>query len=574
MRLLIFIFSFILFAFSYSTRNVKEYPQDYFRSPVNHPILLAGTFGELRPNHFHAGIDIKAAGGKIGESLFAVAEGTVSRIKVASGGYGNVLYIDHPNGYTSVYAHLYRFTPEIADFVKQQQYERNAFELDLYPPTGMFNFAKGEIIGKLGLSGRSYGPHLHFEIRDTQTEKPINPLLFGIDIKDNIAPKLHQLKIYNLNDKRETLRTKTYDLQKFGKNKYKIKGDTLVMGAWRVGFGLKAYDHMEGAPNWNGIYTMDMYNDEDLWFNFTMETFAFDETRYINAHLDYEEQVSKKSYFNRCYELPGNQLKSIYKEKTAHGVVELNKSRAKKINMVVTDVDGNAAELEFWVKRGEVKQPESTTFNYKLPFNEPNIIDNGSIYLYFPEGAFYENLYMNYSASADNSSDIFSPVHHIHNYKTPVHTYYDIGIKPTHIPAGKKDKMFIAYCDKDNNITHCGGVWENGMLKAKVRDMGEFYIMTDETPPTITPSNFKSNMRGYNVMSFKIKDNYGTARNLEGLKYSATIDGQWVLMEYDAKNDKISHRFEKDLPRGEHLLRLSLTDESGNETVLEKTFTR
>ncbi len=568
----IVLFALFICTLSFTTfRPIHDYPQDYFRSPVDHQIYLSGTFGELRPNHFHAGIDIKSRDGKTGQPLYAIADCHVSRIKVSSGGYGKVLYFDHPNGYTSVFAHLDRFPPGVAEYVRDEQYKKESFELELFPNPNQFNFAKGDIVGWMGLSGRSFGPHLHFEIRDTKSEKPINPLLFGIKIQDNIAPKLHELKVYYLNDNRETVQTKTYKLYKAGR-KYRIKGDTLTLGAKQVGFAIKAYDHMDRIGNWNGVYSIDMYNNDSLWYNTTMETFSFDETRCINAHLDYEEQVTKKSYFNRCFKLPGNGMTSIYRSHTEQGVVSLSKNRKAKITMQVKDADGNATDLDFWVRQGEIKEAEMPSFNYLLPYSEENVIDNGSMRLYFPKGAFYEDLYLQYQASFDESEDIFSTVHHIHNFKTPVHTYFDISINPHHVPEDKVDKLFIAYCDKSNKVTNCGGEWKNGMLTTKIRDLGDYCIMKDEVPPTIEPKRFAYNMRGYKKMTFKIKDDLPTARNVSGLEYMATVDDQWILLEFDAKNDLLTHRFDEKTSKGEHTFRLIVRDACGNETTFEKDF--
>ncbi len=572
MRFILLLSVLLTYAFTFTTYRTTDYPQDYFRSPVDHTIYLSGTFGELRPNHFHAGIDIKSRNGKVGQPLFAVADGYVSRIKVQSGSYGNVLYFNHPRGYTTVYAHLHEFPKEISDYIKQKQYEQQTFEIELFPNPDQFFYKKGEVVGKLGTTGRSFGPHLHFEIRDTQTEKPINPQLFGFPIKDNIPPKLHQLKVYYLNKKQETIGTKTYDVYKSG-NRYRIKGDTLALGAWRIGMAIKAYDHMEGAHNWNGVYQIDMLNDDSLWYNTTMETFSFDETRYINAHLDYEEQVSQKSYFNRCFKLPGNDL-SVYNVQVDEGIIPLSKHKKNKISFEVSDTDGNTSRLEFWVKRGDVKAPESGTYNYVLPYNEENIIKNSAVEIYFPKGALYEDLYLQYQSSADPSSGVYSSVHHLHNFKTPVHTYYDLSIRPIGLPDSLRSKAFIGYCDKKDNVINCGGEWNNGWLKAKVRDLGDFSILIDEIAPKIAPVSFKSNMRGYNRMSFKITDNLPTARNVKGLQFDATIDGKWVLMNYDAKNDLLTHRFEDDLESGEHEFRLSLRDQQGNETIFERTFLR
>ncbi len=573
MRQIIFSFLILVILCSFSTDNAVKYPQDYFRSPVDKTIYLSGTFGELRPNHFHAGIDIKAYNGKVGQALYAAADGYISRIKVSSGGYGNVLYMTHPNGYTTVYAHMHQFADRIAKYVKESQYQKKRFVVELFPAKDQFVFKKGEVIGKLGTSGRSFGPHLHFEIRDSRTEKPINPLLFGFQVKDNIAPKLHQLKAYFLSDKLNTLDTKTYSLQKLAKNRYRIKGDTLVLGAWRVGFGIKAYDHMNGVPNWNGVYKVDMLQDDVLSYNYEMETFAFSESRFINAHLDYEEQVSKKSYFNRCFRLPGNKL-SIYEEGSSKGLIELSAHKATKITMEVRDVEDNISVLEFWAKRGTVKEPESESFNYFLPFNEENIIENSTIKIHFPEGTLYEDLYMKYRTSRDDSQNVHSLVYHIHDYKTPVHRYYDLSIMPGSLPEELKSKAFIAYCGKDQQMLNCGGTWKGDKLVAKVRNLGDFCIMVDQKAPTITPVSFRSNMRGFSKMTFKIKDNFKTTGKAEDMKYSATVDGKWILMEYDAKNDLLIHRFDKSIGPGKHVLKLAVSDNRGNEKVLERSFTR
>ena len=557
-----------LFVLSFTFTGKRQYPQDYFRAPVNSTLRLSGTFGELRSNHFHSGIDIK---GYVGQPLYAIADGYVARIKIQAGGYGKVLYINHPNGFTSVFAHMDQFDPALEDYVKSIQYSKERFGVEIFPEKGRFSFKKGEKIGTMGVTGRSFGPHLHFEIRDTKTEKPINPLLFGIEVADQQAPRVHQLKVYHLNQRQETVDSDIFSLNKNGKN-YTINQDTLYVGAWRVGFGLKVYDHMDGVTNWNGIYSLQMLVDDLPTYSFEMETFAFSETRYLNAHLDYEEVVSNKSYFNRMYNLPGNRL-SIYGEKIGKGVIAISEHKAQKITFIAKDVEGNASQVEFWVKRKEVKPVEKKlAYNYVLPYNEENVIKNASLYLYFPKGCFYENVYMHYEALPDESSNIYSFVHHIHDFKTPIHKYFDISIEPQSIPVNLQDKAFIAYCGKNNSVTNCGGTWKEGKLKSKVRSFGDYCIMIDNVSPSIQPVAFKSNMRGYNKMTFKIKDNFGTAGNVSGLKFRAIIDGRWALMEYDSKKDLIIHRFDKDFATGTHQLRLTVEDNRGNETVFERSF--
>lgn len=583
------LFTLILLCFSFSKKeefcslhshtpiefSSKEYPQNYFRSPVRHTIKLAGTFGELRPNHFHAGIDIKSSNGGVGDDLVAAADGYIARIKVRAGGYGNALYIKHPNGYTTVYAHMHEFTDEVNEYVKKNQYSRKSFGVNLYPSAGQFSFKKGERIGVLGNSGSSQGPHVHFEIRDSSNDKPLNPLLFGFDILDNVPPKMHQIKIYHLNEKRETTDSKVMNVTKKNGN-YVVSGDTLSIGAWRAGFALKVYDHHNNVKNWNGIYSLEMLVDDQPFYDFKMEGLSFSETRYINAHMDFLERVKNKAYFNRCYDLPGNRL-SIYGNQIEKGILKLYKNKAQKVTMIAKDANGNSSKLEFWVKRKEVtSSKKGPSFNYTFPHKQENSLKRESLNLYFPKGAFYENLYLKYSIQGtDAAAGYYAPIHQVHQDEVPVHKYFNIGIKPSHsIPTALKSKAYIAYITRKGKIENCGGTWKNGRLTAKVRQLGDYSIKVDDTPPTITPIAFSANMKGYNKMTFRIKDDLATGGKARGVSVKTTVDGQWILMEHDGKRDEYTHIFDGKIAPGQHTIKIVATDNRGNTTVLERDFTR
>lgn len=243
-----FIGFILLLLFLVANSSSDSYPDDYFRSPVKHGLRLSGTFGELRSNHFHAGIDIKSSRGAVGDAIVAAADGYISRIQENAGGYGKALYITHPNGFTTVYCHLRDYTPTINEYVKSEQYARQTFALNLFPQPNQFPVKKGEKIGELGNTGSSGGPHLHFEIRDTETEEAINPLLFGFNVADNRVPRLHQIRVYELNEKRETLGARTFDLVST-KQGYTVRGKVISVNSDKVGVALKAYDHMNGVTN-------------------------------------------------------------------------------------------------------------------------------------------------------------------------------------------------------------------------------------------------------------------------------------------------------------------------------------
>ena len=572
MRFLPLLLVFVGFAFS---GNHRTYPQNDFISPVDHKILLSGTFGELRSNHFHGGIDIKSSKGGVGDPLYAVADGYVSRIKISGGGYGNALYLNHPNGYTTVYGHMNDLAPELATYVEQQQYARESFYVDLYPEPGQFPVRQGQEIGHMGTSGYSFGPHLHFEVRSTVDQRPINPLLFGFDMEDTRAPKMHKLKLYALNDRHETTAERTVALRALGDNRYGVAGDTLTLAAWRAGMALKVFDHHNGVSNWNGVYKLNVLVDGRPVYGFEMEDYSFDQTRYLNAHLDYREQKTDKSLYHRTYRLPGNAL-DIYTTVVGEGTVELSNRRAARVDMRAEDVDGNAAQLTFWIKRGEVQPPAAPPYNYLLLHDAPNQIDNGALRLDAPRGAFYENVYLAYQSLRDDSDGYYSNVHHLGDRLVPVHTYFDLGIRPTGaVPPALRPKAYLAEC-RDGNFTNHGGTWRGDYLTAPVRTFGDFAIRIDTVPPTITPVSFGRDRTRSSRMSFKIQDNLPTSSQARGLRYRGTVDGQWVLFEFDAKKDVLTHRFDERLPRGsgEHRLRLEVTDDRGNVATYERTFVR
>jgi len=541
------------------------YPQDYFRSPVDHAIKLSGTFGELRPNHFHAGIDIKSKTGKIGQKIYAVADGTVSRINIKSSGYGNALYINHPNGYTSVYAHLQKFPKDITNYMITQQYLDQNSETEHYPPVGKFMIKKGDIIGTLGLSGRSYGPHLHFEIRDTKTEIPINPLLFGLTVEDEVRPDLRAVKLYGLDANMNELTSSQYTLRKSG-SKFKPNKDTIKINASQVGLALKAYDQMNGTSNLNGIYAMKMFVDDSLHFSFTMDKISFDETRFINAHLDYQEQVVNKSYYNRCFRMPGNKL-SIYKSNNYNGVVDISAEQAREVSYQVTDLNGNQSECLFWIKKATKNSTEDRkAYQYLLYYDKENQIDREDIKIFFPNNALYRNLELQFLSSYDDSFNIFSRVFHVHDHLTPLHKYFDIAIKPDKDLLAQREKAFIGYCRKDQKYVNNGGQWDGDFLKTKASMLGNFCIMTDTIPPSIVPIQFNKNLKGYNSISFKITDNFETNKGVSGLVYNAYIDDQWILMKYNGKKETITYQFDEKLSKGKHRFKLIVEDALNNTT--------
>jgi len=561
----------IIFLFASWTPVSSKYPTDYFELPFKRAILLSGTFGELRTGHFHSGIDIKSNNGKAGEEISAAAVGYITRIKVSPSGYGNAIYIAHPNGYTTVYAHLDRFTHEIANYVKDKQYELKRFSVDLYPKPHQFQFKKGQVIGYLGNSGSSSAPHLHFEIRRSSDQVPINPFLFGLSITDNISPEINALQVYYLNDKFEQINLLEYPLIRTASGTYTIT-DTLSEGAWRTGFAIKTIDKMDGVRNRNGIYKLQMQIDDEPHFSFAMDEVPFSKTRFLNAHIDYAARQNKKGYFHRCFKLPGNAL-NIYSQNNNYGVVKLYSHQTQKISIAVKDIKGNTSTLTFFIKRdSSMYESRSLAAEFSTDYLSSLTIKKPDFNCSIQKGSIYVQKDIEYHVEKPGH-DTYAAIHHIGSEEIPLHKYMTISIKPNGIPSYLADKAYIGRINEDEIISY-GGEMSSGFMTGSVREFGMYTVGMDTITPTIKPIQFNTKMQGLSSMRFSITDNITTSGRARGLRYDAHVDGKWILMEYDAKNDVLTHRFDDRMESGNHELVLKVRDDRNNEAVLRKAFVR
>ena len=564
----------------------KDYPQDYFGSPLDIPLYLAGSFGELRSNHFHAGIDIKTQGVQ-GKNVHAVADGYVSRIKVSPYGYGNALYITHPNGYTSVYGHLQKFNKEIDDFVKTAQYHKESFGINLFPNSSSLKVKNGDVIAKSGNSGGSAAPHLHFEIRETKTEYPINPLFFGFDIKDEIKPTIAGLALYPINEnstvKGKSVKTYYYVEGSYGN--YSIKNNPLIEISGKIGIGVSTYDKMNLQKNRVGIYTIQLEVDGETEYQYKMDKFGFHQTRYMNCHIDFEKKIRSGKYYQKCFVDDGNRL-DLYPI-ISKPILNFSDTAIHDIKITVKDNKGNTATLKFKVRAvsktledavvyvgGDVlKTSDSVTkieYSQMLYPNQINEFDNSTISLTFPANSLYDTLAFHYKME-ENEKFQFSDLHHVHNKYTPVHKRYTISIKPKNLNEDLQSKALIAGIDGNGNKWSQGGGWENDMVTTKTRVFGNFYIDIDTIPPKIKPLNIYENkdMGRNDRIKIRIKDNFSGIKS-----YKGTIDGKWVLMEYDAKNSLLTHYFDTRTATGEHTFVIKVIDKKGNSSKYSVVFNR
>lgn len=565
----------LMFAVGYLTTDAQPYPNDFFSAPVDREILLSGTFGELRPGHFHAGIDVKSLNGKPGEEILSAAGGYISRIAVSPGGYGNALYIAHPNGYTTVYAHLDRFIPEVAAYVKKKQYELRQFKVNLYPKPNQFTVQKGELIGYLGNSGSSFGPHLHFEVRRTSDQVPVNPFHFGFEVDDDLPPEILALRMYYLDADHNVFHSEDFEAVEVSSGKYTLNESPVTAGAWRVAFSVKTHDRMNGVPNRNGSYLHDIRVDSISQFTFRMDAVSFSESRYINAHIDYAAAADDLGRMHRFFKLPGNKL-NFYDSGPDKGYVQLFESKPRQVAIHVSDFNGNSSVLEFAVLRDTEMKPPSAPTGQFCDENTSLAIQTEGFRFDVPSGAVYTKTYFEYTREEGGTDGWFGPMHTIGSKHIPLHKYSEISIQSTDVPSKLASKAFIALLPEDetDEINSIGGSMVNGWITAATRSCGTYGIRLDTVKPTITPVDFGPDMQGKPYMRFEIGDNVETSGRAKGLSYTAKVNGKWILMEYDAKNDRLTHWFDERIGPGTHLLRITVTDDRNNITTFEGRFTR
>ncbi|MBS1772676.1 MAG: M23 family metallopeptidase [Bacteroidetes bacterium] len=537
-----------------------NYPTDYFRNPLDIPILLAGNFGECRPNHFHSGLDIKT-NGKENLAVHAAADGYISRIKLESGGFGHAIYVTHPNGYTTLYAHLNDFMPDLQRYVKAEQYKKESWTIDMQFPPSQFPVKKGQQIAWSGNTGSSTAPHLHFEIRDNKTEHPLNPALFGLPIIDNIAPVPTKVAIYDAEQSLYQQIPVVASLKKKG-NVYTT--DSIETIAGQCGIGIAVNDFMNGSDNSLTFYTATIRLDSMLIGTITLDDIGYEETRYQHAYIDYKMKKTAGEYMQLMFQLKNNRLDHIYSWQDTKGTMNIADMKPHHIGITLTDVEGNETVISFMIQKIGVLVGEKC--NPLFNANEENRHDNPNLRFVLNDKALYDDICFNYSSTPDASS--YSDRYMIHRSYVPVHTYFDLFIKPNKaIQFNLKDKIALVYNDGKEE-TGKAAIIENGWYKTAVRNFGEYRLVADIQPPRIVPlQKTSSKLIKANRISFKITDDITSIKS-----YRAMLDGKWLCVEQHG--DIFFYTFDEHCPKGKHILSLTATDENKNSQTLNYTFIR
>ncbi len=527
------------------------------------PPTIVGNFGEPRRLHFHTGLDFRT-NQEEGHAVFAAADGYISRINVSGVGYGNALYITHPNGYVSVYGHLQRFNSKIMQRLRKEQYAKESFAVDINLKPGEIPVKKGDTIALSGNTGGSGGPHLHFEIRDT-TERVYNAMLFGYKLKDELKPVVSYLKFYPLDDLKG--RSEGYRTKLTGKNGlYEIPGGEVKLNAQQVGVSVNTYDILNLTEARIGVYNITVFDGDKMIYEYQMDRISFPDKRDVLSHTDYPIFVNESHRtFHKCFVEPGNHC-PVYCTLDNSGVINLADGKTHDIHLEVSDFSGNVSVVKFKVaydKESTLFKVHELKYAALFDYSKPNVFSNDDVIMKLPEGCLFDNVYFHYSSALSTDANVFSKVYELDNSSTQVYDWFDLSIKTENLPLSLSDKALVIYKDGTGATATRGGHYDNGFITTKAREFGTYYVRIDTVPPKVTALNVTAgrNMRTAQKLIFKITD------NLSGIAdFDTYVDNKWEVTDYDTKFATITHTLNPKLSPGEHTFKIVVTDERGNRT--------
>ena len=556
----------LIFFLTASTLSVAQnnYPQDYFRSPLDVPLILSGTFAELRSNHFHSGLDIKTQQ-RTGLNIYAAAGGFVSRIKVSHYGYGKALYITHPNGYTTVYAHLKKFSKDIEAYVKKHQYDKESYEIELFPNAGDLKIEKDSIVALSGNSGGSGGPHLHFEIRD-KAERPMNPMLFGIDIKDSMNPKISAIYAYPIDENsfiNKSNSKKKLRLTPLKNGDYTVEN---IEAFGNIGFGIETNDRQDLAANKNGVSNIQTFVNGNKNFELDFKRFSFSETKHINRLIDYEHYKTKKKRVQKLFNQ--NNPLSLYKDLSNDGILSIKDSTYSVYKIKIADYKNNNVWATITIKgdKSGVTEilPKKTT-PYFINATETTNLKKGKVSVDFYKDTFYDDFYIDFKVKNDTLT--------LHKDVIPAKKSFTISYDASAYSDKDRSKLYIARLIGYKKYPAYSSTKRKGnILTTNTKTLGEFALATDTIKPSIKPINFKKGqwISNFRYLKIKIDDKDTGVSN-----YRATVNGKWILMEYDYKTKTLIHDFNDNIvTETKNNLKVIVTDNVGNNSTFESIFYR
>lgn len=562
------ILSIILTGFSVAVRSQffdkPAYDQNYYGWPVGAIKAIVANFGELRPNHYHMGLDCRTEQVE-NKPVLAVADGYIAKVKIEPWGFGRALYVNHSNGHTSLYAHLNDFYPALESYVKQQQYKLKSWAVFLDIPANLFPVKKGDLIAYSGNTGGSQGPHVHFEIRNTRSDEVLNPLSMGMPINDITPPDIIRLAVYDRTVSTYEQTPRLYTLKKLN-GVYVPAGGDIKVNTERVSFAITAFDRYTGSTNQNGIYKAVLFDNDKPVSGFRMDSISYDETRYLNAHIDYRYRAAGGPYLQHLSRLPGN-YGGIYKSDGYDGVLDLGSEKTKQVRIEVSDPNGNTSRLQFNITSTGAAPARPAPAGAEKVFhpNYMNVFENEWVKFYLDEKALYDSFHFRFNRVLDVAG---RPVYQLHSPIVPLQKYFKVNIKSDYsITDTSKVVIYRSYGGKKDYVK---ATLKNGWYGAMFREFGNFQLLQDNTPPTISPLGFYDGINAGRLsrIAFAVTDN---TEEIE--KFTALLDGEWLRFTND-KGRNFIYKFDERCAPGEHELTVIAEDQVGNKTTKTYRFTR
>jgi murein DD-endopeptidase MepM/ murein hydrolase activator NlpD len=545
-----------------------NYPQDYFRNPLDIPISLAGNFAECRPNHFHTGLDLKT-NEKENLKVYAAADGYVSRISISHSGYGNAIYITHPNGYTTLYGHLNDFYPALQQYLVQQQYAQESWDVNLKLTANQFPVKKGQFIAFSGTTGGSTGPHLHFEIRDTKTQHVLNAALFGLPIVDDLPPVPKSIALYNVGSVYEQ-EPQLFPLKKDGSDYTTAK--PLVVNTKDIRIAVKADDYMNGSSNTLGVYEMNLYLDDALQSSWRLNDIDFDENRYVNAFADFKLKEEDKGWYQTLFRIKGNKLSNYTFLNAADGAMDIDYTKPHEVVIELKDAAGNTSYIRFTIQYpGNVDtatEPDCTLWTA----GKANELKTNTLSFRTDKDALYDDICLKYSEQP--SSKYLSHIVQIQDTKVPLQTYANLSLKLNKLlPFALASKLVFIHHIKaaalpgNNPQDAAVAQYEKGWAKAEVRTFGNYYVAVDTVPPVIKSLQKTTVLTKAKNIRFTVTDNLTSVQS-----FRAELDGKWL--RFVRSGNTYTYIFDGHCTAGKHSLDITATDENNNKRTFHYNFTR
>ena len=526
--------------------------------PLDIPFSLSGTFGEPRSTHFHLGIDIKTQG-KEGWEVKSIAPGHISRLRVSLGGYGKTVYIDHPDQTSSVYAHLKKFAPKIEAYIKSIQYEKETYTLQQFPKKKEINIAAGEVIGYSGNTGSSSGPHLHFEIRDTKSQKPLNPLLFNLPVSDSQRPQIQKLFLFYPQNNTTLTHSEPVPLQKVNDSTYHTPK---INSCGKMGLGLQMFDQQNLSYSKNGIYIAEVEVNGKKIVQFKFDQLNYSDSEKLFINIDYSKYKENKNKIQKLF-FQNHKPLTFMKTMNAEGLFNVELGKSYQVKVVIEDYSGNSSNIIIYIEGTKKEIPNKKLEGKLIEPRLDYILTMNDKEVYFPKKTFFENAIIQIEEAKNTIS--------IGPNLFPFNNPYEIQFKANEADTLKLRQTFIAK-KTEKKLSFISTTLDKGHWKTKVKDMGDFTLARDSVAPKIFPSNFRPNqwLSKFKFIKVKISDDFSGIKS-----YRGTINGEWVLFEYEPKRKLLTYDFsDKVFDLAKHELQLEVVDNVGNKAVYKTTFFR